>query len=347
MKTVLFSFYVLIVAAFILNVNVSAKGILNNGSLNEQNYNSFLPDTAASQKVKGPGYYKILKNDSSPVKIPFKMHNGKPLMELEINGKKAALMIDNGVLWDQVWLLGSPLVDELKLLPKEDATIGGSGTQDPTQAYSSDNLTLKFKDIEFYEQPVLVSPAKAGFAKMFPGADGQLCNTFFRHFIVEFDFKNLEVILHEPGKYIYSGNGSVLDMTENASGTYAVPFAFTTVDGKTYKDQIDIDFGGIYPVKIALGNKHNIQLPPDAKPTMSYGAQGGTPEYKGQIRNFTIGKYTFENQTAIFGDEKTSRIHPDNLGVIGLPLFMKFNTIFDYFNNKIYITPDENFNTQF
>jgi len=34
----------------------------------------------------------------------------RPLMDLEINGTSATLMIDNGVLWDQVWLFGSPLV---------------------------------------------------------------------------------------------------------------------------------------------------------------------------------------------------------------------------------------------
>jgi len=45
-----------------------------------------------------------------------------------------------------------------------------------------------------------------------------------------------------------------------------------------------------------------------------------------------------------FGNEKTSRVHPDNLGVIGLPLFMKFDIIFDYFNNNIYIEPNEYFN---
>ena len=292
---------------------------------------------------KGPGTYKILKEGNTPIKIPFKMHNGKPLMELEINGKKAKLMIDNGVLWDQVWLLGSPLVEELSLKPKEESTIGGTGEGEPTQAYTSTNLTLKFKDIEFYEQPVLVSLSSAGFAKAFPGTDGQLCNTFFKHFIVEFDFIKQEIILHNPKKFKYKEKGSVLDMKLNDSGTHSVPFAFTMPDGKIYNDLIDIDFGGIYPLKIALNNKFNIQLPSDVKPTFSYGAQGKTPEYSGKIKSFTFGKYKFENPTAIFGDEKTSRVHPNNLGVIGLPLFMKFDIIFDYFNNKMYITPNKNF----
>ena len=55
------------------------------------------------------------------------------------------------------------------------------------------------------------------------------------------------------------------------------------------------------------------------------------------LRQQLRGKYKFDNQMVYFGDETTSRVHPDNLGVIGLPLFMKFNIIFDYINNRLYI----------
>ena len=298
-------------------------------------------------RTAGPGTYKILSGTDDPIKIPFKMHFGKPLMELEINGQKANLMIDNGILWDQVWLFGSPLVEELQLKPLEESTIGGAGEGDPTRAYTSENLTLEFENIVFYEQPALVSPPAAGFAKMFPGTDGQLCSTFFKHFIVEFDFIHSEIILHDPEKYQYSQNGSILDMRANESGTYSVPFAFTLPDGKTHSGRVDIDLGGIYPLKIALNNKHQIPLPSNVKETFSYGAQGKASEYSGKIKSMTIGNYGFDNPTVFFGDEKTSRIHPDNLGVIGLPLFMKFHVVFDYFNNKLYLEPNRNFEASF
>ncbi|MBW1802506.1 MAG: hypothetical protein JRJ85_17460, partial [Deltaproteobacteria bacterium] len=211
------------------------------------NLRSQVMENPETMQTMGPGTYKILGNINNPIKIPFKMHFGKPLMELEINGQKAALMIDNGILWDHVWLFGSPLVEALQLKSIEESTIGGASEGDPTQAYSSSNLTLKFENIVFYEQPVLVSPPAAGFAKMFPGADGQLCNTFFKHFIVEFDFIHSEIILHDPEKFQYKQTGSILDMQANDSGTYSVPFTFTLLDGKTYSDMVDIDLGGIYP----------------------------------------------------------------------------------------------------
>ena len=256
-------------------------------------------------------------------------------------------MIDNGILWDQVWLFGSSLVDELKLKPIEEGSIGGAGEGDPTEAYTSENLTLKFKDITFFEQPVLVSPPAAGFARMFPGTDGQLCNTFFKHFIVEFDFIKNEVILHDPKQFKYSGEGCELDIHENDTGTHAIPFTLTTLDDKTYSNNIDIDFGGVYPIKIALNSEHNIEPPEDAKETQSYGAQGKSTEFSGKISSMKIGKYQFDDLTAIFGDKNTSRIHPENLGVIGLPLLMKFNVTFDYLNYKLYIVPNNNFSIPF
>ena len=301
----------------------------------------------SAEAVTGPGRYEKLASGVDPIRIPFRMLNGKPLLDLEINGKKATLMIDNGILWDQVWLFGSPLVTELGLKPKETASIEGAGAADPTQAYTSSPLTLKFSNIIFYDQPVLVSPPASGFARMFPGADGQLCNTFFKHFIVEFDFIRSQVLLHDPERFRYGGNGCVLEMKANESGTYSVPFSMTMPDGKTYDDGVDIDFGGIYALKIALNNKHAVRLPAEVKELASLGAQGKASEFAGMIRSMKIGPYEFKNVTAVFGDEKTSRIHPDNLGVIGLPLFMKFRTIFDYLHNKLYLEPNENFNVPF
>ncbi len=293
--------------------------------------------------TSGPGNYKILTDKKDIVRIPFKMHSGKPRLELKINDKKATLMIDNGVLWDQVWLFGSALVQELSLNPIKAGSLDEVETGGSTNLYSSTALTLSFKDIIFYEQPVLVSPAAAGYARIFPGVDGQLCNTFFKHFIVEFDFIHNEIILHNPQKFIYKGNGSILDMHLTETGTYSIPFQITLSNGKVYKDQADLDLGGIYPFKVALNTKHSIQPPSNAKTRSTF---GGT-EYFARIENMTIGTYTFQQPLVAFGDEKTARIHPKNIGMIGLPLFMKFNIIFNYFNNKIYIEPNENFSKPF
>jgi len=299
--------------------------------------------TLSATSTDGPGSYEIRQDHEGPIRVPFKMHNGKPLLDSTINGKKATLMIDNGVLWNEIWLFGSPLVDKLGLIPVDDVSIAGAGDGDPTSAYSSSNLTLRFDDIVFHEQPSFVSPSSAGFSRMFPGVDGQLSSAFFKHFVVEFDFIEHEVILHDPAEFKYTGEGSVLDMTLNESGTHAIPFSLTMLSGRVFTDKVDVDFGGIHSLKVALNNKHQIQLPDSVTESASYGAQGRAAEYEGAIQSMTIGRYAIDSPTVRFGDERTSRIHPDNLGVVGLPLFMKFNIIFDYINNKLYIEPNSKF----
>lgn len=289
----------------------------------------------------GPGHYELAEGIEFPVRIPFRMHFGKPLLDLEINGWKATLMIDNGVLWDQVWLFGSPLVEELQLKPLDDSSLEGAGRSDPAQAYTSSDLEISFGDITFHEQSVLVSPAVAGFARMFPGADGQLSNTFFRHFIVEFDFISSLVILHHPDRYVPGQEAKVLPMKLNESGTHAVPFSLTTLEGRDFKDWVDIDFGGIYALKIALNTRHRIEAPAGVEPVAGLALPGRSQELKGEIQRMTLGSFTFERPVVYFGDETTSRIHPDNLGVIGLPLFMRFKTVFDYFNNRLILEPNE------
>ena len=281
----------------------------------------------------GPGSYKILSSNNGSVEIPFRMHKKKPVMDLEINGKKAALMIDNGVLWDEIWLFGSPLVEELNLKPVKDDGLEEVGNDNPVSLYHSEDLTLKFDNIIFYDQPVLVSPAAAGFARMFPGTDGQLCNTFFKHFIVEFDFIKNKIILHKPDQFKYEGKGCVLDLQLTESGAYSIPFEITTIDGKIVKDRANIDLGGIHSFVVALNTVYNIQPPPGSKTRPAF---AGT-EYIGKIESMKIGDYTFNQPTVVFGDEKTFRVYPKNIGMIGLPLFMKFNIIFDYFNNKVYL----------
>lgn len=289
-------------------------------------------------EIKGPGYYEILNDISDSIIIPFNMHHGKPLMQLELNGKKGTLMIDNGILWDHIWLFGSPIVAELNLESTAEGSIESADKKDTTSAFISE-ITLKFRDIIFYEQPVFLSPPESGFVKMFPGADGQLCNTFFKHFIVEFDFIRNKIILHNPKKFKYLGSGSILDMKLTENNTYSVPLRITMNNGKVYSDRADIDLGGIYLFKIALNTAHNIQVPQGARERPAF---GGT-EYFARISEITIGDYTLIEPMVVLGDEKTARVHPENIGMIGLPMFAKFKVIFDYFNNKLYLEPNENF----
>lgn len=326
-----------------LKINPACKSAGYELFLSESTKTEIKGDTLKTQtEVKGPGTYKILNNSKFPIRIPMEMHNGKPRMALEINGKKAFLMIDNGIMWDEVWLLGSPLVKEIGLKSEEQVQVGGSGSGEMTKAFTSQNLTLKFSDIIFYDQPVIVSDESEGFTAAFPGTDGQLCNTFFKHFIVEFDFVSMNILLHKPEEYKVAEKCVILDMKLEPNGHHSVPVTVVMNDGKEYKYRTDIDFGEINLMRLALNNAFNFKVPANAVQVKSYGVQGEMIDYETTIREIRFGEMVIKNPKVVFTDVQYSSIYPENLGVIGQPCFMQFNTAFDYINNKIYLSQPKN-----
>jgi len=282
------------------------------------------------------GFYK-LKKQKIPISIPFKMINGKPVMNAKLNGIDAKLMIDNGRLWDQIWLFGTPLADNFVLKENVVGNIGGAGSGQTSRSDYAENLTLDFKPVCFYEQEAFISSASDGFTRMFPGVDGQISNTFFGHFVVQFDFIKNKILLFPPDQFKIKGEYTVVDMTPEKGGAYSIPISITLEDGRTISKQADLDFGGIHILLIGLNNENRISCPTTAKKQKSFGVQGECEEFSGKIRELKIDNQTLEYPSVVFSDEKNAVVTPNNLGIIGLPLFMKYHTAFDYFNNKLYL----------
>ena len=62
-----------------------------------------------------PGSYRITAPDGV-IRIPFKLYRGDILLEGgRMNGRDVRMMLDNGMLWDQLLFFGGPRVDSLAL----------------------------------------------------------------------------------------------------------------------------------------------------------------------------------------------------------------------------------------
>ena len=300
----------------------------------------------AGLSLKPVGSYKT--DVKGPIRIPFEMVDNKPVFDAEINGVAVRMMIDNGRLWDEIWFFGSPVVEKLGLVPEEGGTIGGAGSGDPTEATYTDGVTIRFGDVTFYDQECIISPASAGFTRMFPHVDGQISNTFFSHFQVEFDFEKNEVVLHRPETFQPRENTLCLNMTAWEDGGHSVPIRLEMSDGKVFEDIVDLDFGGINVLKLAVNEERGIVAPEKNFPaTFGYGAQGPIVGHYGRIKSLTLGDITFENELVAFGNRQEMRIEGTSLGIIGLPLLSRFNPVFDYLEKRLYLTPNKFFRRKF
>jgi len=69
----------------------------------------------------------------------------------------------------------------------------------------------------------------------------------------------------------------------------------------------------------------------------------GCYQYDSDGREYIDFEFGVWYANLVHSNEKPARVHPKNIGMIGLPLFMKFKIIFDYIINKLYIEPNSNF----
>lgn len=314
---------------------------------------SHISDNTDSLKAglinEAPGSYKIA-DDKEAITIPFGYYGMNLLINGRMNGKKVKFLIDNGVLWDQVWFYNGE-VDSINLRYKNDEKIplSGIGEDGGSVMLEGNNIDIDFGDIRFIGQPCLISPPEAGFNSYFPGINGQVSSLLFKHFVVKFDFDENVIVLTKPGKFKYTGQGQAVPMHKNKNGSYSVLFSLQMTDLKMHNINLDIDLGTVSPLYLIENKKNNILIPKNSeKKLLGYGASGAIYGFQGYIQIVNIGRYSLKNVPAEFVEEKANDDSTVvETGTFGLPLMKKFNITFDYFNQIMYFEPNKSFSNPF
>jgi len=278
------------------------------------------------------GKYSI-KSNKYPIEIPFEYEGMNILLKAKMNGINVKLLVDNGVLWDEVWFYGNNQVDSLNIHIQDSIDIYGAGEGNTIESVFANCPPIEFDEISFLDQPAILSPPEQGFYKMFPGITGQICGSLFRNFITEFDFESNTIKLHESFASIPIKEYSKIKMTKDESAAYSIPVIIRTEEGEIHRD-IFIDLGGIFGISLVINTQFTNCFTGDRK-LLAYGASGPIYGYEGSIAELQIGGKKVLNVDAIFTEDETGGDHT-NL-TIGLPVLREFNIIFDYNENSLYL----------
>lgn len=288
----------------------------------------------SSQEIKEGkvGEYSTKQKDF-PLEIPFDYYGMNIMIKAEMNGININLLVDNGVLWDELWFYGNNQTDSLGFVSSDSIDITGAGEGGTIESVYVTCPPLHFDQITFYDQPAILSPPEQGFYKMFPGMAGQICGSFFRNFITEFDFQSNKIRLHQNLESVPIDEYTSLNMTKDESGAYSIPITINT-GKKSIATQLFIDLGGIYPLSLVL-NKNFAENITSNRKVLAHGASGPIYGYEGEIKEVYLGGVPIKDVGAVFTEDETGGNHT-NL-TIGLPLFKQFKVIFDYSEEVLYL----------
>ena len=287
-----------------------------------------------------PGSYTI-DGDIRPVVIPFEYYGMNLMVDAEMGGTPIKMLIDNGVMWDELWFYTSDLTDALGVEYEQAVEVTGAGEGEGMDSYTASDVSIRFGDIQFTHQPAIITPEDQGIAAMFPGMAGQLCGCFFKHFVTEFDFDGQNVILHDPATYEYDGNSIAVPMTRDESGSYSIPVTLGIEGGHMVDVDIFIDLGGVNVAHLVIDEEAGILRPDSECILLGYGASGPIHGYRGKLKSLTVGGYTLIDPPTVFTEAPQGG---DNTNVIiGLPAFQRFTVVFDYFRELLYLEPNSHF----
>ncbi len=287
------------------------------------------------------GSYVITAPDGK-IEIPFEIIGQDIHMDASINGKKVRMMIDNGVMWDELLMFGSPVIDELGLNFTGSAGVG-NGDENTVQSKLATGITLSFPGVDFIDQSAIVTPYSSGFTQIWNTAEGQVCGTFLKHFVVDIDYDRSIITLIKPEDFVYLGGGVEIPLIKRDYQMFGIPATVQQTDGKIVDLEIALDLGLSGALRLIPGEQSGITVPEKTfYGVLGTGIAGPAMGHTGRVAGLTIGGYTIENLLATFRENVgDSAVTGDSM--LGHQWFSRFHVIFDYPNQRMFIEPNSHF----
>lgn len=290
-------------------------------------------------------------------KIPFKLLNNHIYLNLQINDSKP------------LWFIldtGAPSIIDLKqakklgleLYSSQKATGVGNATDDVSL---TGNISFRLKNINHIEKEVAVAALtnveecanklivdiagniltqekKIKRKSQYQPIDGVLGSGFFKSFVVEINYKQQYLVLHDPRSYRYNGNGKIIpiDITANHIFTNA---SVSISDSADIKGYFMIDTGSMLAITLNTPfiRMHNLLPPSSQTKTLSVCGLGGSSHAQiGTVQKLSLKEISLNQLPALFSQATGGVLTSTEFdGHIGNAVLRQFNVIFDYYNKRM------------
>jgi hypothetical protein len=279
------------------------------------------------------------------VTIPFEQVNKNIFIQVSVEHSKPHwFVLDTGVKYAVINLT---LAKSLGLELGDAVPVGGAG-KDTVTGYFLKNSSFALPALEGFSQPLFLAlPLDDLAATSGHEFAGVLGYEFIRQFVVEIDYIQKTVTLHEKAGYQYQGHGESLAITFNEAAHPLVRAQL--IDSETPIDgTFVVDTGNNSTVILNKPFVDKQRFLQSGRPTVPWlagrGIGGSTAGAVGRIKGLKLGNLLVADPVVIFSQaEGGAFTSTETQGNIGAAILEKFKVILDYDRNRIILEP----NTQF
>ena len=288
----------------------------------------------------------------SRVKLPFKLVNNLIILPIKVNGIELNFLVDTGV--EETILFSLDDKKEVPLYNVEKIKLIGLGTQKPIEGLKAFKNTLSVSGLEYKNQEiVIVLDQEFNFSSTLGiEVNGIIGYHFFSHNIVKIDYNKKKIFLYNPQKW---KKDKILSKFEAVPFTLEKAKPYTTMQVELGNEFFDakclIDSGNSDGLWLFESESKSIIVPKrNFDDYLGRGFSGDVYGKKGKVSTLVLKNYQFDDVIAAFPDSlslNNLRMVDNRVGSIGGEVLKRFNVIFDYQNEMMYLKKNKYYKEKF
>lgn len=293
--------------------------------------------------------YFAVDSGRKNVNIPFRLIRNMVIINLRINDKGPFnFVLDTGV---GLMVMTDPtMADSINLIHKRTIKITGLGEDGDYEAFVTSPLKLDIPGL--YSSGISAAILKKDFFNLsaYVGVPihGLIGWDFFNNLAVKLNFSDSTLTVCRPKDLKGTKRSQRLPITIEDKKPYLETMV-TFPDGKKGKNKLVIDLGAGHPLSLENLVKTSGMPKTYIKANLGVAINGPINGFVSRMKEVDLGKYRMKGVITSFPDNGyDARIYAVKRdGNLGIGILKKFNVIFDYTNNFIYLKPNDSFNTPF
>lgn len=305
---------------------------------------------ACSQNIVAQNSFKFIYNRNTE-QLSFKKVRGLMVVEAYINNKGPFnLVLDTGV---GIFLITAPgLRDSLKIQYMKKIKISGLGEKPDVDAYLTPALNVQIGNTLSEQLPAAILDEDVFNLSAYAGIPihGLIGYDFFSSFTVHVFYEAGSIYLYANKQKKISKKYNKIPITIENNKPYC-QLSTETLAKKKYPIKMLVDTGAGHAISLETYNDNPFPLPATyIAANLGIGLNGNIGGFLGRLKNISLGKFTVNTPICAFPDYKDVASKTYSIarnGSIGNVLMKKFNIIFDYQNNLMYLKPNINFKSPF
>jgi len=288
-----------------------------------------------------------VRNNKNNIEIVQNYNFGYLTIPLRINDKKVVIaLFDSGMPFRGVILFHREAGIEANLAYIDTSLIGGSGNDPGIVTFITDSIKITLNDSLLAHETILVMDVSRDSSKF--DLDAIIGKLIFDEYLVEMDFDENVIKFHAHDSLKIEESWSEIPIINQGDGNAYINLDISFRGENKNPVLCAIDIGALsHNLKLTESPEMNLSPPPNSVESyLGSGLSSSLFGYLFRLNEVSLGNYTLKNVVTTMPYKGTSLGHGGN-GNIGLRFLQRFNIIFDYPNDRIFVKPNKSFNNPF